>query len=109
LPGFRRIQLSGTAPHVQCFDSCFKPAKITETELASTARAERIGLLASVRSSGDDFTDKEVFTKTLEELDCGWLLSELRKAPLSAEGLASSSLQVTRRKFASSMISALRA
>ena len=67
------IELSGAAPHVASFDPCFKPAKITEDELDSTARAGRAGLLASVRSSGDDFIDKEVFSKTQEELECGWL------------------------------------
>lgn len=67
------ICLSGKAPHVASFEPCFKPAKITESELASTARSERVGMLASIRSSGDDFIDSEVFSKTQEELECGWL------------------------------------
>ena len=67
------IELSGTAPFVPCFDSCFKPAKITEDELAETAASSRKSLLASIRSSGDDFIDSEVFAKTQEEVACGWL------------------------------------
>lgn len=67
------IQLSGVAPFVQSFEQCFKPAKITEAELASTARAARVGLLASIRSSGDPDVDDEVYSKTLDELRCGWL------------------------------------
>ena len=67
------IQLAGTAPHVPFFDQCFKPGKITEEELASSARAARVGLLASIRSSGDADIDSEVYAKTLEELECGWL------------------------------------
>ena len=67
------VGLSGTAPYVPSFDSSFKPAKITENELASSARAGRISLLSSIRSSGDSFIDSEVFAKTLEELDCGWI------------------------------------
>ena len=66
-------KLSGAAPLVPSFDACFKPAKLTESELATTARANRIGLLRSVRSSGDAFIDSEVFRKTLEELESGWL------------------------------------
>ena len=45
-------KLSGVAPAVPSLEACFKPAKLTESELASTARAARIGLLRSVRSSG---------------------------------------------------------
>ena len=67
------IRLSGPVPIVQSFEPCFKPAKMTEEELASTARASRIGLLASVRSSGSDFIDEEVYKKTLAELESGWL------------------------------------
>ena len=66
-------KLSGVAPAVPSFDACFKPAKLTESELASTAKANRIGLLRSVRSSGDAFIDSEVYRKTLEELESGWL------------------------------------
>ena len=54
------VQLSGVAPFVESFDQCFKPAKITEAELASTARAARVGLLASIRSSGDPTIDARV-------------------------------------------------
>ena len=67
------IELSGNTCYVPSFEVGFKPAKITEAELATTARASRIGLLASVRSSGDEFIDSEVFAKILEELECGWL------------------------------------
>lgn len=66
-------KLSGVAPAVPSLEACFKPAKLTESELASTARAARIGLLRSVRSSGDPFIDSEVYRKTLEELENGWL------------------------------------
>ena len=67
------VDLAGPACFVPSFEAGFKPAKITETELASTARTARVGLIASVRSSGDDFIDREVFKKTMEELACGWL------------------------------------
>ena len=85
------IELSGTTCFVPSLEAGFKPAKITEAELAATARASRIGLLSSVRSSGDDFIDGEVFAKTLEELECGWL-----EGPLSPEDLPESAV-VSRR------------
>ena len=67
------ITLSGAAPNVPFFQPGFKPAKITENDLASSARASRIALLASVRSSGDPEIDQEVFSKTQAEVECGWL------------------------------------
>jgi len=66
-------KLSGVVPAVPSLEACFKPAKLTEPELATSARAARIGLLRSVRSSGDPFIDSEVYRKTLEELENGWL------------------------------------
>ena len=44
------IKLSGVTPYVASFESKFKPALVTEAELASAARSARIGLLASIRS-----------------------------------------------------------
>ena len=76
------ITLSGAAPDVPFFEPGFKPAKITEEELAASARASRVAMLASIRSSGDDEIDKEVFSKTQDEVDCGWL-----EGPLEAHDL----------------------
>ena len=76
------ISLSGPVPVVQWFEPSFKPAQITEKELALSARASRIALLASVRSSGDDEVDKEVYSKTLDEVKCGWL-----EGPIPASSL----------------------
>eukprot|EP00435_Cladocopium_sp_Y103_P050486 s403_g15.t1 len=67
------IELAGTAPFVPSFDPCFKPAKVTTNELAKNARAARIALFSSVRSSGNSTLGNEVFSKTMAELDCGWL------------------------------------
>ena len=67
------ITLSGAAPDVAFFEPGFKPAKITENELASSARASRVAMLASIRSSGDDEIDREVYSKTQDEVACGWL------------------------------------
>jgi len=65
------VCLSGPAPTVPFFEPSFKPAKITEGELAVSARASRVALLASVRSSGDPEIDNEVFNKTMDEVACG--------------------------------------
>ena len=67
----------------------FKPAKITEEELASTASAGRKCLLASVRSSGDSFIDEEVFAKTQEEVQCGWLEGPIDPAGLPSHAVVS--------------------
>ena len=83
------ISLSGTATHVNCFESCFKPAKITEDELAATAPASRKCLLASVRSSGDSFIDEEVFAKTQDEVACGWLVGPIDPTELPSNAVIS--------------------
>ena len=83
------IALSGAAQHVECFEAGFKPAKITEEELASTAPSGRKCLLASVRSSGDSFIDDEVFAKTQEEVQCGWLEGPIDPADLPSNAVIS--------------------
>lgn len=67
------VSLVGPVALVPSFDPCFKPAKLSPTELAQAASAARVSLLRSVRSSGDPEIDSIVYSKTLEELDCGWL------------------------------------
>lgn len=65
--------LTGVAPHVQCFDQSFKPAKMTVSDLESSAESSRVSILRSTRSSGDAEIDEEVYTKTRAEVDSGWL------------------------------------
>ena len=67
------VSLVGDAPFVPMFDSSFKPAKMTVPELKASAPSARKSLFASVRSSGDADIDREVFQKTQDELECGWL------------------------------------
>ena len=81
------IDIAGPACFVPSFEAGFKPAKITESELAMAARSARVGMISSVRSSGDDFIDREVFAKTMEELSCGWL-----EGPFSVDELPDSAV-----------------
>jgi hypothetical protein len=83
------VCLSGTAPTVPFFEPSFKPAKITEGELAASARASRVALLASVRSSGDLEIDNEVFSKTMDEVACGWLEGPLELSSLGDDAVIS--------------------
>ena len=83
------FELSGTAEYVPCFEPCLKPAKITESELESTALAGRKALLASIRSSGDDYIDSEVFAKTQAEVECGWLEVPYEPRDLPANAVVS--------------------
>ena len=83
------VCLSGTAPSVPFFEPSFKPARITEGELASSARASRVALLASVRSSGDLEIDTEVYNKTLDEVACGWLEGPLDLGMLGDDAVVS--------------------
>lgn len=83
------ITLSGAAPDVPLFEPGFKPAKITEGELALSAKASRVALLASIRSSGDDEIDREVFSKTQDEVACGWLEGPIEESSLEASAVIS--------------------
>ena len=65
--------LTGISPHVECFEQAFKPAKITEAELVSCAIGSRQSIFRPTRSSGDSFIDDEVYSKTLAELESGWI------------------------------------
>ena len=67
------VDLAGPAPVVPSFDPCFRPAKVSVTELAQKASSARPAMLATIGPSGDDDLDEVVFSKTLEELACGWL------------------------------------
>ena len=75
--------LVGAVPAIPYFDPTFKPAKMTVKELGDSALSIRKSLLASIRSSGDEDIDLEVYNKTLAELDCGWL-----EGPLDVSQLA---------------------
>eukprot|EP00435_Cladocopium_sp_Y103_P043140 s2541_g12.t1 len=65
--------LVGAVPAVPEFDQSFKPEKMTVSELAASAPSIRKSLLSSIRSSGDAEIDTEVYNKTMDELECGWL------------------------------------
>ena len=65
--------LTGVSPHVNCFEQTFKPAKLTEEELIASANSSRHAVFRSTRSSGDPDIDAEVHSKTLAELESGWL------------------------------------
>ena len=83
------IHLAGAAPAVPAFDPCFKPAKISTEELASSAKASRTALLSTVRSSGDAEIDATVYEKTVEELNCGWLAGPFEVSCLPDEAVVS--------------------
>ena len=65
--------LTGRVPQTGVFDPVFKPALITTEELVEQAPVSNKAIFHSVRSSGDSEVDSEVFQKTLEERDAGWL------------------------------------
>ena len=83
------IDLAGPVAAVPAFDPCFKPAKLSLSELAQTAKASRVAMLQTVRSSGDAEVDSTVFAKTLEELDCGWLEGPFEPGDLPADAVVS--------------------
>eukprot|EP00435_Cladocopium_sp_Y103_P070991 s38_g36.t1 len=83
------VDLAGPAPFVESFDPSFKPAVTTVGELAEGSKANRYALLSSVRSSGDPELDAEVFSKTLAELECGWLSGPFELSDLPPDAIVS--------------------
>jgi hypothetical protein len=55
------------------FEKRVKPPRMSEKDLESASRWTRHSILGSVRSSGDDGMDKDVWKDTKEEEERGWL------------------------------------
>ena len=62
---------------------------MTVKELGDSAASIRKSLLASIRSSGDVGVDREVYSKTLDELECGWLEGPIDSRDLPAHAIIS--------------------
>eukprot|EP00435_Cladocopium_sp_Y103_P045636 s2855_g13.t1 len=82
------VELAGAAPFVPAFEPNFKPAAMTTAELASGAEQSRIALVSTVRSSGDKELDSEIFSKTMAELECGWLEGPFEASDLPRDAVA---------------------
>ena len=67
-------ELTGQVPFVPCFDLNFRPASSSVDNLKRNAGASNQAIFHSVRSSGDDFIDSEVYRETIAELESGWLV-----------------------------------
>ena len=78
--------LIGDVPRTKMLPAKFKPAVCSEATLKLQASHVRSLSASEVGSSGDDFIDSEVWRKTLEEVECGWLVGPLTEdeVPLTA-------------------------
>ena len=65
-------ELVGEVGITGIFESRFKPADITVSELKQSAYSESRAMFNSARSSGDDEIDLAVLEKTQEEVQSGW-------------------------------------
>ena len=65
--------LTGNVPTTNMLPGKFTPALATETELRSGACRVRSLILAENTGSGDDEIDNAVWSKTMEEVEKGWL------------------------------------
>ena len=67
------VSLTGTIPRTNMLPSKFVPPSRSEAELQRKAALIRESSLAASTSSGDAEVDATVWSKTLEEVKCGWL------------------------------------
>lgn len=79
-------ELVGEVGITGIFESKFKPADITVSELKQAASKDGHAMFNSARSSGDDEIDYAVLEKTQEEVQNGWAFGpiELDKLPSHA-------------------------
>ena len=69
---FKGVQLVGGIPVTGIFDPCFKAAELTVEQLQGLGAQERLAAFYSSRTSGDDSVDKEVMSKTMDEVSNHW-------------------------------------
>ena len=67
------VTLTGVIPKTNMLPTKFVPPLCSEAELGRKAAMIRASSLASSVSSGDAEVDATVWSKTLEEVSCGWL------------------------------------
>ena len=75
-------ELCGEVPKSGIFEADFKPAKQAVSTLISNASSSNKSIVHRTRSSGSEDADLAVYTKTLEEVEKGWLLGPLDPATL---------------------------
>ena len=69
---FKGVQLVGDIPVTGIFDPCFKAAELTVEQLKGLGAQERMAAFYSSRTSGDDSVDREVLSKTMDEVSNNW-------------------------------------
>ena len=82
-------KLTGPIAPAPVFERAFKPASLTEEELRLGAKASRDATVHSVRSSGDEFVDSEVYRKTCEERNAGWIRGPFALEDLPTDAIVS--------------------
>ena len=75
-------ELCGEVPKSGIFEADFKPAKQAVSTLISNASSNNKSIVHRTRSSGSEDADLAVYTKTLEEVEKGWLLGPLDPSTL---------------------------
>ena len=75
-------ELCGEVPRSKVFEADFKPAKQAVSTLLNNAPATNKSIVHRTRSSGSAEVDLAVYSKTLEEVEKGWLMGPLEPASL---------------------------
>ncbi|CAL1145278.1 unnamed protein product [Cladocopium goreaui] len=59
------------------FEKAFRPAEKTVSQLKEASKSERMVNFYKCSSSGDQEIDTMVYSKTMEEVDCGWAMGPI--------------------------------
>lgn len=74
------FDLVGSAGGGRVLPMDFQPATLTVEELGEHSKPSNQAIMRSTKSSGSDEVDQELWRKTMEEVDKGWL-TELQQVP----------------------------
>ena len=77
------FHLVGTTSPSNVFPKHVVPASMTMDELKSRAEMQRKSLASQCVSSGDPAMDQELWNKTLEEIESGWILGPFTETEVS--------------------------
>ena len=71
------------------FEKAFRPAEKTVSQLKEASKSERMVNFYKCSSSGDQEIDTMVYSKTMEEVDCGWAMGPIPMEDLPSDAVVS--------------------
>ena len=78
-------ELTGEVPATGMLPKCFKPAMLNDESLGKQAALVRARLSGCAYSSGDLEVDEQVWQRTMQEVESGWLRGPLKETEIPVD------------------------